>query len=252
MYDAIHQNVAHLPNNGSLIAGYVTGTPDIRWTPDDWAKFPSGLEITIDQGSTGSPVYSADVVDVEPGAWEAEQLPGRMAAATVKRPTVYCDLSSLPDVLAVWHGDLWLAVPSDGAPSLASIGPLLPDIGSSAIIGVQWNQGATFDTSIIYDPYWPLEAPVTDQFTAPTRLDAAPISVSAKVTWDAVPDIGTQAPTGYTVVAFELNGDIADRQIVTGTEAIISNLHPGWDYKIYVWANGGNIAPPHAVFPLSA
>jgi hypothetical protein len=49
MGDAIHDNVPALASAQSglqLVAGYVTGTPNIQWTTSDWALFPladSGL-----------------------------------------------------------------------------------------------------------------------------------------------------------------------------------------------------------------
>lgn len=63
VYDAIHDNVSKLPP-GNWGAGYTTGTPDIRWTDADWAKFPRAVRICQDSGSDDT----ADVLDIENGA----------------------------------------------------------------------------------------------------------------------------------------------------------------------------------------
>src|SRR5215469_5977504 len=110
MGDAIHDNVGALVQaRPQVVAGYVTGSPYVVWTPADWALFPGIPHVTIDQGFTGSPVASAIVRDVEPGAWTA-------AAAvssrpwTPARPTIYCSASTLPALAQTgWRGDVWVA-----------------------------------------------------------------------------------------------------------------------------------------------
>ncbi len=70
MGDAIHVNVGALQHAAAADGRRVrTGTPDIEWTAADWALFPGIPHVTIDQGFINSPVPSAIVRDVEPGAW---------------------------------------------------------------------------------------------------------------------------------------------------------------------------------------
>jgi len=40
MIDAISANVGNVPASTPKVGGYVTGTPDIKWTSRDWARFP--------------------------------------------------------------------------------------------------------------------------------------------------------------------------------------------------------------------
>lgn len=59
--DATHANIGQLPS-GLQYAGYSTGSPDVRWTPQDWAAHPGALRICQDQGATDA---TADYLDVE-------------------------------------------------------------------------------------------------------------------------------------------------------------------------------------------
>jgi hypothetical protein len=72
MVDAIHGNAHNIPQTSdriAKIAGYVTGTPDIRWVETDWLRFPHYTHIRIDQSATFKSLPSNyDVRDVEPGA----------------------------------------------------------------------------------------------------------------------------------------------------------------------------------------
>ena len=70
MIDAIHFNVGNIPASTPKVAGYVTGTPDIRWTLQDWQRFPHAGTVRIDQ-SPGLAEYAsnvASVADIESGA----------------------------------------------------------------------------------------------------------------------------------------------------------------------------------------
>lgn len=70
MIDTTHANVSHIPAATKKIAGYDTGSPDIDWTADDWARFPDAGHVVIDQ-SAGLAQYAigkANVADVETGA----------------------------------------------------------------------------------------------------------------------------------------------------------------------------------------
>jgi hypothetical protein len=157
MGDAIAANAPTLATASGLqlVAGYVTGSSDILWTASDWALFPNQVHVTIDQGYTGSPVPSADVRDVETGAWSAS---GAVDSGpwTAARPTIYCNQSTLPSVLSAgWQGDLWLAIVG------WEPGQALPSAPGCNIAAVQNNLdagGGAYDLSVVLDPYWPLEA----------------------------------------------------------------------------------------------
>jgi len=67
MVDTIHLNVGCIPVQCPKVAGYVTGTPDIVWTQDDWARF-RGSKVTVNQRNCSDPLLG-NVLDIEPGAW---------------------------------------------------------------------------------------------------------------------------------------------------------------------------------------
>jgi hypothetical protein len=161
MGDAIHDNVAQLASvpGLQLVAGYVTGSSDILWTTPDWNRFPGIPHVTIDQGYTGSPVPTAIVRDVEPGAWTPAAAVNR-SNWTAARPTIYCDqndLSRAGGVLASgWQGDLWIAIPG------WQPGHSLPAAPGCNIVAVQ-NQldvNAAYDLSQVIDQLWPIGGPV--------------------------------------------------------------------------------------------
>ena len=77
--DATHANIAQLPP-GLQYAGYSTGTPDIRWTAEDWAAHPGALRICQDQGATDA---TADYLDVERGAAVNGEAPGWYRRAVI-------------------------------------------------------------------------------------------------------------------------------------------------------------------------
>lgn len=161
MGDAIHDNVAALKAaHTQMVAGYLTGTTDIRWTTGDWALFPGIPHVTIDQGAYGSPVMWADVRDVEPGAWQPQNAVVR-TGWTAKRPTIYCnrnDLSREGGVLGCgWKGDIWLAYPG------WQTGQPLPTAPGCTYVAVQNQLGAggnRYDLSVVLDNNWPQEVPV--------------------------------------------------------------------------------------------
>jgi hypothetical protein len=53
------------------------------------------------------------------------------------------------------------------------------------------------------------------------------------------------------VATYQMNGVKVDQFTAGGTStseygAGGRGLHPGWQYRTNVWANGGPVAPPHA------
>jgi hypothetical protein len=68
MIDAIHSSVANIPPGAEKVAGYVTGSSDVQWTAEDWARFATSAKVRINQMPDSGPLLG-DVLDVEPGAW---------------------------------------------------------------------------------------------------------------------------------------------------------------------------------------
>src|SRR5258708_40323337 len=63
MFDATHANIGHLPPGQA--AGYVTGSPSVKWPPADWAAHPGAVRIAQSPLLTADEAPDADVLDVE-------------------------------------------------------------------------------------------------------------------------------------------------------------------------------------------
>lgn len=153
MYDAIHANVSGIPVNPVMVAGYDTGSPDIKWVTADWNLFIGITAVHIDQAN-GGPVYSANVMDVEPGCYSVSDVPAWTSHCTAPRPTVYCDQDDLPGVLGAWSGDIWLAAPGwSDATALAYMQ------AHPQVVAIQNVDAAAYDRSLVNDLHWPNVAP---------------------------------------------------------------------------------------------
>lgn len=142
--------MSQIASNAAMVLGYVTGTPDIRWTPEDWNRFPESRRVTIDQGGEGSPVLGAVVRDVETGAWQPKEAAVDRTGWNVPRPTIYCNENTLPRILAAgWKGDLWLAIPSAAPPATP------PGVPGCRVVAVQYRFESAYDESVIFDDSWP-------------------------------------------------------------------------------------------------
>ena len=118
--DATHDNVSHIPSNVGYVGGYVSGTPDIRWSSDDWARFPNARRLRIYQGYGPPPAISDyDEIDVETNAvtpQEAAQLVRARVLGGVKWTGIYADDSNAAATAAaiqalgdnIWNGHVVL------------------------------------------------------------------------------------------------------------------------------------------------
>lgn len=162
MGDAIHDQVPELAGlvgfGLQVVAGYVTGSPDIVWTGADWQRFGGLPRVTIDQGFTGAPQYGATVIDVETGAWAPGSVGGWMDHATAPRPTIYVNQGNEQAACASgllskrFRGDVWLAFPG-WRPGNAL--PPLPAGCRYVAIQNQLDVAGAYDLSLVLDPYWP-------------------------------------------------------------------------------------------------
>jgi hypothetical protein len=89
-------------------------------------------------------------------------------------------------------------------------------------------------------------------YPAPKGLTATNVSDSGfGLTWQPVTGPQGQHPSTYTVATYQMNGVKVD-QFVSGSTTTKQygpggkGLHPGWQYRTDVWANGGPTAPAHA------
>ena len=84
MIDSIHATCHNIPAGTRKVAGYVTGSADIRWRRADWDRFSprhTGL-VRIDQSFGGRDPLGSDVLDVERGA----ATPGAPGPGSTPRP----------------------------------------------------------------------------------------------------------------------------------------------------------------------
>jgi hypothetical protein len=116
MIDAIHSDVASIPAGAPKVAGYVTGSSDIQWTPEDWVRFATTAKVRINQ-MPGSDPLLGDVLDVEPGAWTND---GAAQACRARQQhglaiNLYSSQDNLTPLLnaciaaGVTSGSLWVA-----------------------------------------------------------------------------------------------------------------------------------------------
>ena len=161
MYDATSSNAGLLvTKNPEMLAIYLTGTPDVRWTSRQVAFFPRVKTwVRIDQGGPTSPQYTAAVVDVEPHARTVSQAENDfLVKCTAPRPTIYCDRNDYQHVTA--KCDIWLAAPGltdDQALALRKADP--------RIVAVQNVFADGYDRSIVFDDYWPDKPPAPEEYT---------------------------------------------------------------------------------------
>ena len=145
MIDTIHDDVGNIPVNTPKVAGYITGTPDIRWTAADWARFPNSGKVQINQnGSTYiSEAGVADVADYEPGAFtEAQVLEwvklrkhSHLACAVYVSASNRASLTSALRKAGYTEVDLWIA---NWDLSEAEAAKLLTTSGNYPVVAVQW------------------------------------------------------------------------------------------------------------------
>ena len=244
-YDTVHNLVPNIPWDAHVVMGYDTGSSLVRWSSLDFRRFPKARVVHIDQGGPGSPVLTATVRDVERGAWTPQTAVRDTKGWSAERPTIYCNQSTLPEVLASgWRGDLWLAILTPKPPAQP------PRVEGCSVVAVQYRFGQLYDTSVVFDDSWPRKAkPMSDvQFAAPEGLREL---VLVSLEWDAVQSVGDERPTGYTVAFYDEHGALVGDTMTTLPQ-LINYLLPGHGgYEVHVWANGGTIAPPHASMALS-
>jgi hypothetical protein len=113
-------------------------------------------------------------------------------------------------------------------------------------------------TNITVPPNQPAPAGQANQYPAPTGLKLSKLTgTTAKINWNYITGT-TPKPTSYTIAVYQLNGKLAQQFTVNApdtasgaAQATVTGLHPGWQYHVNVWANGGKVAPPHVTGTLT-
>lgn len=139
--------------DAAMVAGYISGL--YAWSPGNWALFPHAEHVTI---ATSASVNDGDVLDVEAGDATPDQTEGWIAmrkAAGLYRPTIYCNLATVPAVrvgtgkyILGTDWDLWVA-DWDGTTAI-------PYAHAAA---KQERSTAGYDVSVVYDASWPHRTP---------------------------------------------------------------------------------------------
>jgi hypothetical protein len=199
VFDATHDNIAHLPA-GAQVAGYSTGTgTHIRWTAADWAAHPGAVRIDQDPAASDA---TADVLDVEFGAATPATAPGwamRAAADYAKavrpgqrRPAIYCSRSQVTTVVNALiaggvHSGVGLWIADWSTPRAQAAAEVTAASGPFPVIGVQYANAGLYDISV-FSEAWLKEVSVTAP--APPPAPPGQWKNAADWTWKDVWEIG--------------------------------------------------------------
>jgi hypothetical protein len=156
MIDTIHADVGNIPVNTPKVAGYSTGTPDIRWTAADWDRFPRSGKVRINQdGSTDvSEASIANVADFEVGAFTEAQVVewvklrkhSHIASAIYVAASNRASLTSALREAGLTGVDLWVA---DWSLSEAEAAKMLTTSGDYPVVAVQWASPASNPDTLV-------------------------------------------------------------------------------------------------------
>ena len=172
VFDAIHDNVSHLPHG--MAAGYTTGTgPHIQWTPADWAAHPGAVRIDQDPEASDP---TADVLDVEAGAatpaaaagWVRRALADYRSAARPgqRSPAIYVSrfqvtavvnalvAGGIPSGVGLWVAD-WSGTQAEARAEVENASGPFP------VIARQYANAGLYDISV-FSQAWLQEVSVAD------------------------------------------------------------------------------------------
>jgi hypothetical protein len=229
--NSLAAGIARAFPGAALVAGYVDG--DYAWSQADWGLFPGADHVLV---SVRAADGVGDVLDVENGDATPEQTAGWITArkaAGLYRPTVYCDLETVPAVRAGTGSyilgvdyDIWVAS-YDGSQDA----PGVPGLPPAEFAAKQYESTAGWDLSAVYDDGWPhRKAPAPPLLPAPKGTSASP--------WLFI-DLSCAEVDGATGYSFEVRqGGTVREYSGTGTSCRTGNLKPG-SYEWRVSADGG-------------
>jgi hypothetical protein len=159
---------ADIPATFDLVAGYIDGPPDIKWSDADWLLHPGKVHVRI---ATLATTNDGDVLDATPDQ-AVEWVRTRRAAGA--DPSVYCGAAQANAVrfafgqAGVLPPHFWLADWGDGVTPRPA--PPIP-IGAVALQYAHPPQtGGHYDASIVAD-FWPGIDPVGGTMT-PDEVNA--------------------------------------------------------------------------------
>lgn len=197
-FDCIRANIGSAP--AGLLAGYTTGSPDIRWTAADWAAHPGAVRIDQDAAASDG---TADVLDVEAGAATVAEVPGwsKRALASYhagtrpgqRRPLIYMsqvNVTPVANVLtaaAMADGSVGLFIADWDLTQAQAVAEVLAASGPFPVSGLQFKNAGLFDIDV-FSSAWlnarsgPHSAPVPAGIGAPRNLTVQAGDTTVRVT----------------------------------------------------------------------
>jgi hypothetical protein len=184
MFDAVTASLIPRSPAPALVAGYADKIHLAPWSTADWKLFPGSTRLVriVKKAATND----GHVLDVERGDATPAQAPGwvAMRRGGGADPTVYCNLSTWPDVIAAFakakvaQPHYWIAE-YDGKPGLLTHGTFVS-------VAKQYASNDRYDTSAV-SAHWPgvdpappaPPTPPEDDMT-PEQMLAAPIPPNPK------------------------------------------------------------------------
>lgn len=213
MYDGINADAAPIAKafpQAAMVAGYANGA--YAWSAAEWALFPAAEHVTI---SVTASADEGDVLDVEKGDATPAQTEAWIAmrkAAGLYRPTVYCDLATVPAVrtgtgkyVLGTDYDLWVA-DYDGSTASTYAG----------CAAKQYATTSTCDISAVYDDAWPHRVPPSQVPPAPAGMSATP--------W-VLADLGWSAVSGASHYRYQVAAGTPDRLGTVTATAVVDATH---------------------------
>jgi len=183
VYDCTRVNINQVPHDGSLLAGYTTGSGEIPWGSADWAAHPGAVRICQDAGATD---HTADVLDVEQGAATNGSSPGwvKLALSSYRNatrpgqrsPAIYTSRNNVtPLVNALIAGGvsdgvgLWVADWNNNQAEATA--EVVNASGPFPIIGRQYHNAGPYDVSVFSSPWL---ATVSKKTPPPVKFQVPP------------------------------------------------------------------------------
>jgi hypothetical protein len=186
-YDCTRANIGRAP--AGLLAGYTTGSSDIRWTAADWAAHPGAVRIDQDPAASDG---TADVLDVEQYAATLADVPGwsKQALASYRSgkrpgqrsPVIYCSQASVTPVANVLtgaglaDGSVGLFIANWNLSQVQAVAQVLAAGGPFPVHGLQFRNAGSFDVDV-FSFEWlnarsgaPQPAPAPAAFGPPRNL----------------------------------------------------------------------------------
>jgi hypothetical protein len=248
-YDCIHNNIGRVPKG--QLAGYTTGSRDIRWTDTDWRNHPGAVRIDQDFNASDP---SADVLDVERGAatnaecarWvkQARNDFDTVVRRGQRHPAIYTSASNVTPVVnsliagGVTKG-VGLFVASWGVGKTRAAEMVANASGPFPIVAVQYNNGLYYDFDV-FSHAWLTNVSGNIAHNPVRNLHVVDRGFThITLAWD-----GERNADNYSVRAY-WRGNLVKRHVVTSPSIRFGFLRPGHTYTFLVRAHpGGSIGSP--------